>query len=69
MNKNNVNHLLRVPNHKTLNTKKLQFITRQGTKIGEDQKKSINAISQNNDYPIQQRKKKFSKMHLNFFRS
>ena len=33
MSKNNVNHLSRVPKNEVLNTKNLQIITRQGTKI------------------------------------
>ena len=43
------NHLSNVPKHEVLNTKKLQVITRQGTKIGEDKEKSICIISK--DYP------------------
>ena len=34
MNKKNVNHLSRVPKNEVLNTKKLQLITRQASKIG-----------------------------------
>lgn len=51
MHKKNVNHLSRVPKNEVLNTKNLQIITRQGTKIGEDKGKSISTIPQKHDYP------------------
>ena len=41
MNKNNVNHLSRVPKHEVLNTKKLKVITRQGTKLEKIKEKTL----------------------------
>ena len=37
--------------HEFLNTKKLQVITRLGTRIGEDKEKIINKIMKKHDYP------------------
>ena len=51
MNKRNVNHLLRVHKNDVLNTKNLQIITRQGTKIGEDKEKTSSTFMQNHEYP------------------
>lgn len=50
MNINNVNHLSRLPKHEVLNSKKLQVITRQGTRTGEDKEKGISIIMQKYDY-------------------
>ena len=62
MNKKNVNHLSRVPMHEVLNTKKLQDITRQGTKIGEDKDKSISTIEKGIIILILQIKNKYLMM-------
>ena len=51
MNKKNVNLLSRVLKHEILNSKNLQIVTRQGTKIGEDIWNVIKVINTNHDYP------------------
>ena len=50
MNKKNVNHLSRVHNNEVLNTKNLQIITRQGTKIGEHKGKYISTMPPKHDW-------------------
>lgn len=51
MNKNNVNHLSRVPKNEVMNTNKFQVITRQGTRIGKDKDKSISTIAKKHNFP------------------
>lgn len=57
INENNFNHISRFSKHETMNTKKLQAITRQGTKISIDKQKSIGTITQKHDYPNPSMKK------------
>ena len=55
------NHFLRVPKHEVMNTKKLQVITRQGTRIREDKEKSVSTIMKKHDYPNPTKQKKLFK--------
>ena len=48
--KKNVNVLSCVQKHDVINTKNLHIVTRQGTKIGNDNPR-ISKIKEKNDYP------------------
>ena len=48
--KKNVNFLSCVKKHDVMNTKNLHIVTRQGTKIGNDNPR-ISKIKEKNDYP------------------
>ena len=51
MEKRNVNHLSRVQKNDLVNSRNILIITRQGTKIGEDNIESNNTTIQNHYYP------------------
>ena len=65
--KKNVNFLSCVQKHDIINTKNLHVVTRQGTKIGNDNPQ-IRKIKENNDYPDPVKQKKSYKDAKNVFR-
>ena len=65
--KKNVNVLSCVQKHDIINTKNLHIVTRQGTKIGDDNPR-ISKIKEKNDYPDPFKQKQMYKDATNVFR-
>ena len=65
--KKNVNALSCVQKHDIINTKNLHIVTRQGTKIGNDNPR-ISKIKEKNDYPDPVKQKQLYKDATNVFR-
>ena len=65
--KKNVNVLLCVQKHDIINTKNLHIVTRQETKIGNDNP-WISKIKEKNDYPNPVKQKQLYKDATNIFR-
>ena len=65
--KKNVNVLSCVQKHDVINTKNLHIVTRQGTKIGNDNP-AISKIKEKNDYPNLAKQKQLYKDATNIFK-